>query len=167
MNIIDNTIATTELSFRERSHRYSALPVKDILKIQMKDLGLKNKDMQKALDYAMPNVIAMIRGGTMQLPPSKAIIAANLLKIDPVFLLGKVIAENDPALWDVISELMADKLVTVNEMSLLKMVRLQLDGHDVDLVESPDFMASVVPALNVIRERQNALALAAINRTDE
>ena len=103
----------------------------------------------------------------MQLPPSKAIIAANLLQVDPVFLLSKVIAENDPGLWDAISELLADKLVTSNEMSLLKMVRQQLDGHDVNLTESSDFMAATVPILKATGERQSALALAAINRADE
>jgi hypothetical protein len=109
----------------------------------------------------------MIRGGTMRLPPNKALIVADMLKLDPVFLLGKVIAENDPALWDAISSVLADQLVTANEMALLKVVRQGLDGHDVNLAESPDFMATVTPVLKVILEHQNALTQAAMNRDDE
>lgn len=154
-------------NFRERDHRFTALPVKDVLKIRMKDLGIKNPELQKALGYPMPNVIAMMKSGSMRLPPSKAVVTAQLLEVDPAFLLSKVIAENDPALWDAISAVMGDHLVTANEMALLNLVRQGLDGHDVNLAESPGFTDAAGPALNVILERQNALAQAAINRTDE
>ena len=155
------------LSFRLRDHRFSALPVKDILRLRMKDLGVKNVDLQKALDYAMPNVIAMIKFGGMKLPPGKAVIAAKLLEVDPVFLLSKVIAESDPALWDAISEVMGEYLITANELDLLKLVRNGLDGHDVDLNESPEFADAAIPALKVIVARQNALARAALDRNDD
>ena len=148
-------------------HRFTALPVKDIFKIRMRDLDLKNPDLQMALAYPYPNVIAMMKSGSMRLPAGKAVIAARMLEVDPVFLLSKVISENDPALWDAISEVMADQLVTANEMALLKMVRRELDGHDVNLAESPGFVAATAPALKEIRERQNALSQAAIDRADE
>jgi len=142
------------------------MPVKDVLKIRMKDLGIKNVDLQKALDYSMPNVIAMIKSGGMKLPAGKAVIAAKLLEVDPVFLLSKVIAESDPALWDAISEVMGEHLITANELDLLKLVRNGLDGHDVNLAESPEFLQAITPALNAIVERQNELARAALNRND-
>ena len=44
------TPKTTE-NFRQRDHRFSALPLKDILRIKMKDLGIKNVDLQKILGY--------------------------------------------------------------------------------------------------------------------
>ena len=155
------------LSFRLRDHRFSALPVKDVLKIQMKNLGVKNVDLQKALDYPMPNVIAMIKFGGMKLPPGKAVIAAKLLEVDPVFLLSKVIAESDPVLWEAISEVMGEYLITANELDLLKLVRDGLDGHDVNLAESPEFADGAIPALKVILGRQNALARAALDRKDD
>jgi hypothetical protein len=155
------------LSFRLRDHRFSALPVKDVLKIQMKNLGVKNVDLQKALDYPMPNVIAMIKFGGMKLPPGKAVIAAKLLEVDPVFLLSKVIAESDPVLWEAISEVMGEYLITANELDLLKLVRDGLDGHDVNLAESPEFADGAIPALKVILARQTALARAALDRTDD
>lgn len=154
------------LSFRLRDHRFSALPVKDILRIRMRDLAIKNVDLQKELDYPMPNVIAMIKFGGMKLPPGKAVIAAKLLEVDPVFLLSKVIAESDPALWEAISEVMGEYLITANELDLLKLVRDGLDGHDVNLAESPGFVALITPAIAAIVKRENQLAQAAINRCD-
>lgn len=154
-------------NFRARDHRFTALPVKDVLKIRMKDLSIKNTDLQKALDYPMPNVIAMMKSGSMRLPANKAVVTAKLLQVDAVFLLSKVIAENDPDLWDVISALLGNQLVTANEMALLKFVRQGLDGHDVNMAESPGFTDIAGPALKVILERQNALAQAAKNRNDE
>jgi hypothetical protein len=115
----------------------------------------------------MPNVIAMIKFGGMKLPPGKAVIAAKLLEVDPVFLLSKVIAESDPVLWEAISEVMGEYLITANELDLLKLVRDGLDGHDVNLAESPEFADGAIPALKVILARQNALARAALDRTDD
>ena len=99
----------------------------------------------------------------------QALIAycAKLLQLDPIFLLGKVVAENDPDLWDVIFALLGDRLVTANEMALVRLARGQLDGHDVNLADAPEFTQAVTPVLNAIVQCQNALAAAAISRIDE
>ena len=154
------------LDARVQDPRFSAFPVKHILKTCMDDLGLKNPDLQRALDYARPNVIAMMKSGTMRLPASKALVAADLLKLDPVFLLSKVIAENDPALWDAISDVMGEYLMTKNELALINMVRQGLDGHDVDLAALPDFVEAVAPVLQTTLDRENALTQAALDRIE-
>lgn len=158
--------ASTE-NFRERDHRFTALPVKDVLKVRMKELGIKNPELQKALDYPMPNVIAMMKSGTMRLPATKALATAALLQVDPVFLLAKVLSENDADLWDVIESLLGNQLVTANEMALIKLVRQGLDGHDVNLAQSPAFVRAIKPQLAAIAKRETALAQAAIKRQDE
>lgn len=155
------------LNVRMRDPRFTALPVKDILKIRMDDLGIKNPDLQKALGYAKPNVIAMMRSGTMNFPASKTLVAARLLVLDPVFLLSKVIAENDPALWDAISAVMGEYLMTKNELALINMVRQGLDGLDVNLAESPAFIQGVAQELKATLDRENALTQAAIERMDK
>lgn len=147
--------------------RYTALPVKDVLKIRMKDLGLRNTDMQRALGYPMPNVISMMKTGSMNLPASKVLITAKILKVDPVFLLRKVIAENDPALSDAIYSVLDQHLVTKNELALLRYVRYHLDGHDVNLAASPGFLQAADPVLAVIKAAETALATAAIERNDD
>ena len=155
------------LDARVQDPRFSAFPVKHILKTCMDDLGLKNPDLQRALDYARPNVIAMMKSGTMRLPASKALVAADLLKLDPVFLLSKVIAENDPALWDAIYAVMGEYLMTKNELALIQIVRQGLDGHDVNLTESPAFIQGIAQELKDTLDHENALAQAAMERMDK
>lgn len=147
--------------------RFTALPVKDVLKIRMKDLGLRNTDLQKALDYPMPNVISMMKTGSMNLPANKVLIAAKILKVDPVFLLRKVIAENDPALSDAIYSVLDQHLVTKNELALLRYFRYRLDGHDVNLTALPKFLQANDPVLEVIKATETAHATAAIERNDD
>jgi hypothetical protein len=153
--------------FRERKHRYTSLPVKDVLKIRMEDLEIRNVDLQKALGYPAPNVIAMMKSGSMRLPEGKAIEVADILKLDRTFLLGKVVAENNPELWDAITTIMGDRLVSANELALVGYIREALNGHDVDLAQSAVFTQAVAPILQVIVERQVELAQAAMNRNVE
>lgn len=162
----ESNAAATE-NFRTRDHRFTALPVKDVLKVRMKELGIKNPELQKALDYPMPNVIAMMKSGTMRLPAVKAPATAALLKVDPVFLLAKVLAENDADLWEVIESLLGNQLITANEMSLINLIRQGLDGHDVNLAQSAAFVRAIKPQLAAIAKRETALAQAAINRQDD
>lgn len=161
------TPKSTTRSFRERDHSFTDLPVKDLLKIRMKDLDIKNIDLQKALDYAKPNVIAMMKSGSMRLPAGKAAITARMLEIDPVFLLGKIIAENDADLWESISAFMGDQLLTENEMSLVKMHRKSLKGHDVDLAGLPAYRQLVKPLFKEVAGHETARAAAAIARNDD
>ena len=103
----------------------------------------------------------------MRLPASKALVAARLLQLDPVFLLSKVISENDPALWDAISAVMGEYLMTKNELALINMVRQGLDGHDVNLAESPVFIQGVAQELKATLDRENALTQAALTRVEK
>jgi hypothetical protein len=157
----------TPENFRQRDHRFSALPLKDVLKIQMKNLGIKNVDLQKILGYPAANVVSMIRNGSMRLPEGKAIEVADALQLDRTFVLGKVISENNAELWNAITTVLGDRLVSASELALVQLVRKALDGHDVNLAESPGFVALITPAIAAIVERENQLAQAAINRCDK
>ena len=167
VNANSSTTATTTQDFRVPDHRFSSLPVKDIVKIRMKDLGLKNVDLQKVLGYPAANVISMIKAGSMRLPEGKAIKIADALHLDRTFMLGKVLAENNPELWGTISTVLGNRLVTANELALINLIRAALDGHDVDLVQSPGFVQTLIPVLKATVERQKALAAAALERLDE
>ena len=161
--MINNVSPSTE-HCKLRESYYSSLPVKDILKIRMKDLDITNSDMQVALGYSTPNVIAMMRTGKMKLPANKAIIAAKQLQIDPVFFLGKVITEQDQSLWDTISEVLSAHLLTENELELIKFIRERLDGHDVNLVDLTRFNIAISGELSAIVSHLNTFAQAAIDR---
>ena len=155
-----------DCTFRQRAHRYSALPVKTLLKVRMRDLELTNSDLQKVMGYDKPNVVAMMRSGSMRLPVNKVAEVAKVLVVDPVFLLGKVLAENDSALWDVIVSIMGDRLITANEMALIDRVRKVLDGHDVNLAELDEFMQVVNPVLIRLVECEDAMTKAAVTAVD-
>jgi hypothetical protein len=144
--------------------RYSSFPVKHLLTLRMQDLGIKNVDLQKFLGYPRPNVIAMIKSGAMKLPEAKVVEVADLLKVDRTFLLAKVIAENSPDLWAAISTVMADRLVTENEIELLGAIRAELGGHDVRLTKSDEVMRALVPALKKVFEREDASVAAELER---
>jgi hypothetical protein len=88
------------------------------------------------------------------------------LQLDRTFVLGKVISENNAELWGAITTVMGDRLVSASELALVQLVRQALDGHDVNLAESPGFVALITPAIAAIVERENQLAQAAINRCD-
>ena len=150
----------------DHSARFSALPISKVLKIRMRDLSLSNRDLQLAMDYPQPNVIAMMRTGKMRLPAAKAVIADKLLDVDPNFLLGKAISEQNPELWDTIESQLGGQLLSENELSLIRFVRKALNGHDVNLPQSSAFVKAVEPLLNKIFEREAALAEAAIKRVD-
>jgi len=150
----------------DNADRYSALPLKDLIKIRLKDLGITNIQMQKVLGYQRPNVIAMIKKGGMRLPEAKAIITADLLQVDRTFLMNKVIAENNPELWEALSMVMGDKLVTTNELALIQFVREGLNGHDADLMGAYEIGKTIAPALADVLKREAALAAAALVRTD-
>jgi hypothetical protein len=156
----------TSVGARVAGQRFTSLRVKDVLKIRLKELGLKNTALQQVLGYARPNVIAMMKKGGMKLPANKVIDAARLLEIDPVFLLGKVIAESDPELWAMISSLLGGQLVSANELKLIEFVRRALDGHDVDLISSPSLTIALSRELQIILDSENALVKAALASQD-
>jgi hypothetical protein len=159
-----NQAEDPEKDFRSRNHHFTTLPVKDILKLCMSDLGIKNVDLASSLGYKMPNVIAMMKSGSMKLPASKAVDCARLLNLDPAFLLGKVIGENDADLWEVISKTFGQSIVSANEMALISFVRERLEGHDVDLTNDIEFTQVINPLLKATANRERRLTAAALAR---
>lgn len=154
-------------TWRNREHLYTNLPFKNVLKMRMDELGIKNIDLQSALGYPAPNVIAMMKSGSMRLPENKVVDAARVLKLPPEFLLRKVLMENNPELWSVISTLMGKRLVTDNEMTLIEFVRKETDGHDLDLTETQEIVQVIKPILKSVVERVKAETAATLARIEE
>lgn len=128
-------------SFRERLHRISSMPVKDVLQTRMFELGIKNIDLQKHLGLPSPNVISMMKKGTMRLPIQYATKVANYLEVDKLAFLRKVVEENDPAVWDALHEAVSNSIpLSSNELKFIKITRAGLDGFDVDLSNNETFL---------------------------
>lgn len=141
-------------SFRERPHRISSLPVKDVLQTRMFELGIKNIDLQHHLGLPSPNVISMMKKGTMRLPIQYATKVANYLEIDKMAFLRKVVEENDPTLWDAVQEATGSLVsLSENEAKFLKVVRAELDGFDTDLFNNEFFYSGFKQLLaHVLRQ---------------
>jgi len=138
-------IVTKEIkSFREREHRISGLSVKEIMRIKMYELNIKNVDLQRHLGFPTPNVISMMKNGTMRVPIQHAPKIAALFEIDKLFFVRKVVEENDPALWDALESCLGFGFsATTNENKLLSSIRKELDGHDPDLTKNEEFISGL------------------------
>ena len=75
--------------------------------MRMDDLEMTNLTLQKALGYSNPNVIAMMKNGSMRVPKEKAFEVARILEVEPILFLRMVIEENKPTLWDAIMAVMS------------------------------------------------------------
>lgn len=159
--------AATQRDHRSREHRMSKLPIREILKTRMADLGIKNTDLQKALGYPAPNVIAMMKTGNMALSETRAVEVAEILQVDPFMFFSKLMQENKPLIWDNFVAVMKGRtMTTVNEGSFLDAVRTRLEGFDVDLSAEPEVMQALEPILKAIVKRERAQADAHIKAID-
>lgn len=139
--------------YRKREHRFSKLPFRDVMKIAMTEKKIGNAEMQIALGYPRPNVIAMIKSGAMNLPEQKALTVAKVLDLPPLFILKKLVLENNPLLWDAIESVMAERMVSPSEMALLDLVRTETDGLDINLAENAEFTQALLPVLRSVVQR--------------
>lgn len=146
----ENTLKT----FKEREHRFTDLPFKDVLTIRMHEFGIKNVELQRKLEFPMPNVVAMMKKGGMRLPISKAKMAADMLQLDPVFVLRKLLSEGNLADWEVINSVIGEQLVSANEVATIEWVREQLGGHDVLLTEESEYTEALRPVFLAIKNRE-------------
>jgi hypothetical protein len=159
--------AKAEKTFRSREHRYSKLPVKDLLRTRMDELNIKNIDMQQRLGYPTPNVIAMMKMGGMRMAANKAYDLAQMLQLDPAFILGKMLNENDPQLWDTIQKIIGNKIVSEAEFNTAAFLRAELDGFDIDLSKNAEFVAAVTPVLAKLRSKESKELKLHIAKLDE
>lgn len=143
--------------------RVIAQPFHEYFTQRMAEAGVNNVEMAEALGYDRPNVISMIKKGAMRLPLNKIPTAARKLKIDPVFLLEKVLLETAPEIWSALREVIGDRLVTENEMGLLEFIRAKLQGYDANVIAYDGFTQAIEPELEKIQSREHELATAAKN----
>ena len=163
-NAVTSSVKKEVKSFRERTHRVSNLSVKEIMRLKMAEHGIKNVELQRELGFPTPNVISMMKGGTMRVPIQHAAKIATLFEIDKLAFLRKVVEENDPNLWDAMESAMGIGFsVTENETKVLHVLREELSGFDSDLFKSDQFLTGLRGLLKdiVLSEIANKNALLA------
>lgn len=154
-------------NFRSRDHKVTKMSIQDIFKTRIKDLGLKNLDVQAALEYPNPNVIAMFKSGKMRLPPEKAFAAATVLKLDPVFMIKKSLEESNLALHDAIDKVLGKFMCSENEIAFINWLRNEIDGHDLNLVANEELLQAIKPFIHSMSKREDELVQATLNREDD
>jgi hypothetical protein len=120
------------------------MPVRELLTIHMERHGVKNIELAQKLGYSAPNVIAMLRAGTMKLPMNKIAVTAQALHIDPLYLANCVNAENGFHLEDLIDAISKRTAITLNEEKLIQALRAASGGADLDLDEYPQARDQIV-----------------------
>jgi hypothetical protein len=153
-------------SYKEREHRFSLLPISEIITIYTNELGLKNTDVQIALGYKKPNVIAMIKSGSMKFPPEKSTDLAALFKLDPAFVLRKALQESNATLYDTIQLTIGKNIVTENEHNLLTRMRERVNGFDVNFLANAEFVKLLDVFLNEAQSHQKAKKQASLDRIE-
>ena len=101
---------------------------------------LTNVEIAKRLGYPRPNVIAMMRTGSMKVPLSKVPALAEILGIDPISMLQRVLLEYDPDLWTALASVLGKTLVTKNELALITTLRDLAGGTDPAVLDNKLFV---------------------------
>ena len=122
---------------------------------------LTNVEIARRLGYTRPNVIAMIRTGAMKLPFDKVPALAQVLGLDPLALLRRVMVEYAPEQWATMEKVIGqERLVTRNEAELLRRVRGLLHGDDLALTEDGWFTVELTASLLAALDRRARATLA-------
>lgn len=85
-------------------------------------------EISKAAGFAMPNVLAMIKNGTMKLPLDRVPGLADALECDPAYLLRLTLEQN--RMTGAVYEEIFGKVVTQNEMGWIHELRAASDNTD-------------------------------------
>lgn len=157
---------SNKLPKTEKGH-ISSLPLNAYIAIKMDEVGKSNTQVASELGYEKPNVVAMMRSGSMRLPLNKVAAMAAALECDPIFLLEKVLTETNPELWFAMKPLVGQSLVTQSELRLIQLVRGLMDGLEIDFIDDPDFVRDLKPIVKEIQKKAIFEAKVIKKRLDE
>ncbi|MEZ2310858.1 hypothetical protein AB6809_29860 [Paraburkholderia sp. RCC_158] len=113
------------------------------------------RQITQEIGYENPNVLTMIKQGRTKLPINKVGAIARALGVDPANLLRIVMLEYMPDAWQVISEVMGDRVVSADESALLDLAREETKGIGVDMGD-PDLVSDLRNAFRAHHERAAA-----------
>src|SRR5476649_1521150 len=85
-------------------------------------IGLSGKTQRQITDdigYDNPNILTLFKQGKTKLPVNKVKLMAQSLGVDPTRFLRIVMTEYMPDAWQVINDLVGDKIVSPDERALL------------------------------------------------
>lgn len=131
------------------------IPVRELLSVQAERLGLKNHEIAERLGYPTPNVISMMKSGTMRLPVNKISLAAEVLKIDPMYLAMCVDAESGGGLAELLTSISKRTPITLNEEKLIQDLRGAADGMDLDFDSYQDERNQIITLFQTVAKKES------------
>ena len=76
------------------------------------------------------NVITMLKNGSTKVPLNRVGSLAKALKVDPAYLLRRVMAEYMPETWVNIEAILGGAVLTANELDLIQRFRMATADRD-------------------------------------
>lgn len=131
------------------------IPVRELISVQADRLGLKNPEIAERLGYPTANVISMMKSGTMRLPVNKIALAAEILKVDPMYLAMCVDAEAGGGLADLLTSISKRTPITLNEEKLIQDLRGAADGLDIDFDDYPDERNQIITLFQSVAKKES------------
>lgn len=126
------------------------MPVDKLVVTAMDYRGMKNVDLYKQLDYPNPNVISMLRNGTMKLPPNKVGAFCRALGLDPLWVALCIDEEFDFGLKQMLKDVCQRSMVTTeNEGRLLMAIREAANFNAINLEQ--DFPVEFAQILEILK----------------
>lgn len=88
------------------------------------------REIAQECGFDTPNVISMIKDGSMKVPISRVGALAKALEVDPAHLLRLVLLEYAPETWEAIENIMQSTVLTANELKLVHAYRHLTGDND-------------------------------------
>lgn len=106
-------------------------------------VGVSDEDISIALGFTKPAQFEMIKKKASKFNIGHIEALANILSMDPVYLLRIHLIETSPTTMSVLDRFMCTQLLTSNEMKLVESYRYLAKGNDVTpvVLDSNNFVA--------------------------
>lgn len=131
--------------------------VGELIARQMDELGMKDENSRLAAltGYNSGSVIAMLKAGTMKLPPNKIPVFATALRIDPYYLLMCRDQNGELGLKDLVDSIVSRPVLTHNEEKIIQRLRKVNNGLDIDPDEYPQDFEVLVSAFKNMADHES------------
>jgi transcriptional regulator with XRE-family HTH domain len=146
----------TALKITKRALKENKMTVGELIAVHTELVGITNIDLAAKLGYKSPNVISMLKAGTMKLPVNKIAALASALRIDPLHLAKQVCNENGFQLDGVLDALTKRVAITHNEEKLILALRGASENFDLNLDDHPETMKAIVGAYTQVTAGERA-----------
>jgi hypothetical protein len=95
---------------------------------------ITQREIATVLGYDRPNIISMFKTGQTKVPFEKIPALAQVLSVDPTFLMQLALEQYWPDRFDILKP-MFTRMMTANEQALVDQLRAEAGGEDYKLPE--------------------------------